>query len=84
MRPTINSSKPVQHITTITIIVALFLSLDMFNVQASIYLYTLQNSTKLAFSVKTFPNPKMQSETPVLNKIWYYRMHKESSQVVPE
>ena len=54
-------------------------------IQASIHLYyrTPQNS-KLAFSVKLsqIPNAKW---TPVLiNKIWYYKMHQESSQVVSE
>ena len=81
----INSSRPVQCLTTITIIVALsnHLQCSFSLICSSIHSITLQNSTKLksAFSVKPFQIPNAKWTPVLINKIWYYKMHQESSQV---
>ena len=80
MRPTINQSIVP---TTITIIVALsnHLQCSFPLLCSSIHSITLQNFTKpkSAFSVKLFQIPNAKWTPVLINKIWYYKMHQESS-----
>ena len=54
-------------------------------IQAAIQLHyrTPQNS-KSAFSVETFQIPNANWTPVLINKIWYYKMHHDSSQVASE
>ena len=42
------------------------------------------HKTKVSFLSQNLSKSQMQNEHVLINKIWYYRMHQKSSQVVSE
>ena len=78
----INSSKPVECLT-ITITIAMFLSLYYVQVSIPLHYRTSQNQSQLS-QFKTFQIPNAKWTPVLINKIWYYKMHQESSQIVSE
>ena len=55
-----------------------------FNMYKHPFLY-ITELHKISFLSQNLSKSQMQKWTPVLlNKIWYYKMHQESSQVIPE
>ena len=53
---------------------------------SSVYSFTLQNFTKQSqlCQCKTFQTPNAKWTPVLINKIWYYKMHQESTQFISE
>ena len=71
-------------VTIITIIVALFLSLLYTMFLRLVFYITQLHKIQVRFLSQPFQIPKAKWTPVLINKIWYYRMHQKSSQVVSE
>ena len=86
MRPTINFDfQTYSRLPIVCTNCSIVPSLFHFTVLTFLVFYiTVQNFTTSQVSQPTFPNLNAKWIPVLINKIWYYRMHQKSSQVVPE